>query len=215
MLASGARTSDVKYSDQGHQIDEGTYFVTYANYLNIARSQEQQINPRDDKWIKVAQEYVLYRAAELAKSKGTNYFAVLYQDDWNVLNTWSPQHDVQPGAGLVIRLFNSYPSEIPTGDGRVYEVEILLQTLTEINRGLAEYAKKPLPDDSGNKNGSDFRRWRKSVNQERVKLASEFGASARSRITQDQMGNFQIMTWEDRFGPVSPIQFWRFRVSHG
>lgn len=197
----------VEQGYQDSQIDGDTYFVTYINYISLSRAQRRQINPRDDKWIMGAQEYVLYRAGELAKAKGARYVAVLYQDDWNVLNTWSPQHEIQPGAGLVVRLLNGFPSAIPSTDGRVYDVDMLLQTLPENNHGLAEYANKTRPDESVKKSGRDFHRWRASVDDHVYGFVPEVGALTRSRITKDEAGEFQITTWEDTFRPISPIQF--------
>lgn len=69
---------------QDIQIDGETYFITYMNYYGFSFGHGLPGDPRDDKWLKGAQEYVLYRAAELAQSKGAQYFAVLYQDDWNL-----------------------------------------------------------------------------------------------------------------------------------
>lgn len=207
VLASGGSAGSVEQGYQDVQIDEDTYVVSYINYISRSRSDGQQMDPYGDKWIKGAQEYVLYRAGELAKSKGAQYFAILHQDDWNILSTWSTPNDVQPGAGLVIRLLNSVPSAIQSNDSRVYDVEVLLQTLTEINRGLAEYANKTSPDEWVQKSWKDFRRWRASVNRDSVKLTHELTTPQRSRIDKDQTGAFQITTWEDKFGPISPLQF--------
>lgn len=77
-------TSGVGHVEQGYQdsqIDGDTYFVTYINYFSLSPYHGRQIDSRDNKWIKGAQEYALYRAGELTKSKGASYFAVLYQDD--------------------------------------------------------------------------------------------------------------------------------------
>jgi hypothetical protein len=55
-----------------YQIDERTYLVAYQNYFSSVPVEGKWADPFDGKWVKGAQEYVLYRAGELAKSKGRN-----------------------------------------------------------------------------------------------------------------------------------------------
>lgn len=207
---------------QDIQIDGETYFITYMNYYGFSFGHGLPGDPRDDKWLKGAQEYVLYRAAELAQSKGAQYFAVLYQDDWNLSRVergyykWrGVDPHWEPGAGLVMRVLSNYPSSMPPNNNRVYEVGMLLQSLIEKNSGLAEYQKKTVHDEPAKTAGDRFIRWRLSVSgydsvpvpgtrqttfigQEYIKFKP---GSAIIPQTPDQ---FEIAIWDDKL--ISPLQ---------
>ncbi len=134
------------------QIGDRTFVVTYQGPQRL----------------KGAQEYVLYRAGELTKSYGKNYFEVLYRDDWEFLYYDGHRRAGYrfigfPGGGLVIRILDKPPLPISSESSNlVYEVEKLSENLAQANPGLAEYhngrstASKETersPDDS-------FTRWR-------------------------------------------------------
>lgn len=167
---------------------------------------------------------MLYRAAELAQSKGAQYFAILYQDDWNLTRVergyykWrGVDPHWEPGAGLIIRMLQNYPSSMLPNNNRVYEAGLLLQNLTEKNSGLAEYQKKMVHDASVRTAGNGFTRWRSSVSgydsapvlgirqttfigQEYIKFKP-----GNAIIPQIPSGQFEIAMWDDKL--ISPLQF--------
>ena len=195
------------------QIDESTYFVTYQNYNGVFGSKFSE------KWLKGAQEYALYRAGELAKSKGANYFVVLYKDDWNLTdimhNKYGPIDIIRPGAGLVIRVWSDYPFAIQPNDDRVYEVDTLLRSLPKKNSGLADYEKKNSPGEFMENTGNEFHRWRTSVNAYdsvpvpgypvKTLFGEHFKFVPGINITKRSIGNFKIAIWNKSFLPVLPI----------
>lgn len=147
-------------------IDERTYLILYDNYYRASLN-VPIFDPHDEKWLQGAQEYVLYRAGELAKSKGVRHFVVLYKDDWNLIGVF-PQKSgrrpsFQPGAAIVMRVLTSDSFSIQANDDRVFEVDQLLRDLPEMNSGLAEYQKKPSQVETIQKTGKSFNRWRSSV----------------------------------------------------
>lgn len=163
-------------------VDSETYFISYMTYFRNGLLPTSYFPTRvkmdasNERLLKGAQEHALYRAAELTKSKGKKYFAILYKDDWNLIREWSASKDTthgrqfseypdyDPGAGIVIRLLHQYPSTLQSIDDRVYEVDTLLQQLPEKNHGLAEYSKQaPRYELSDNLTG--FRRWRSFVKE--------------------------------------------------
>jgi hypothetical protein len=154
---------------QDYQIDEHTYLVTYENYFSVAPPEHGWlIDPFSEKWLKGAQEYVLYRAGELAKSKGAKYFAILHKDDWNQISfsftrrRWGPHFS--PGASVVMRILSRNVSSIPRDEGRIYEVDRLLDSLVQKNIGLSEYQRISLPQDGPVKNNDNrVIRWRSSL----------------------------------------------------
>lgn len=196
------------------QIDKQTFLIFYENYSS---GLGLLLDPLNEKWLQGAQEYALYRAGEFAKSKGASHFVVLHKDDWNLLSVWNIKGHTEPGAGLVIRVLDSYPSTIQLNTNRVHEVSKLLQELTERNRGLAEYEKKTSPDESMKNPGTKFSRWRSSVggyNSAPVpgrRVTSLFGSIhifvPGNDISRGPAGEYQIAAWEDTYRPISPIQF--------
>jgi len=68
---SGGLSSPVQ-GYQDIQIDGETYFIAYMNYYSFSFGHGLPGDARDDKWLKGAQEYVLYRAAELPNLPGLN-----------------------------------------------------------------------------------------------------------------------------------------------
>jgi len=166
----------VAYGYHDIQIDNDTYFISYMSYFSNGLLPTSfyptlvWMDADNERLIKGAQEHVLYRAAELSKSEGAKYFAVLHKDDWNLISEWIHLRKIEdyphyePGAGIVIKLLHKYPSSLQSNDNRVYPVDALLQQLPERNPGLADYSKQILREElSHNLNG--FSRWRSSVNE--------------------------------------------------
>jgi hypothetical protein len=160
------------YGLQHIQLDEDTYFIAYMDYSrNIGGAYGQKL-------LQLAQEYVLYRAGEVAKSRGAKYFVVLHKDDWNFMSELKVRKsigngyrrfnmsydDYDPGAGVVMRLVHDSPSSTKPNDDRFYEVDMLLQQLPKQNRALADYVKK-FHDESLIQSGSGFHRWRSSIHE--------------------------------------------------
>jgi hypothetical protein len=206
------------YSD--YQIDERTYLVTYQGQLG--NPAEYWVGLDDLKWVKIAQQYVLYRAAELAKSKGAQHFVALHKDDWSLIRVdpfsgkYGPYPIVEPGAAIVMRMLRELPSSIERNDDRVHDVDKLLQNLIEKNSGLAEYSKK-VSQEALLQNGNDgFHRWRSSVNMYGSapipvsRHKNIFGEYIKpepgTKITpQTVPGQFELAIWDDKL--ISPLRF--------
>ena len=200
---------------QDVQLNGDTYLVLYRNY----KSHSGLLNPRDYKWVQGAQEYALYRAGELAKSKGGKYFVVLHKDDWNLISVGrgykgGVQAHVEPGAGLVIKVLNNYPLAMQPNEDRIHEIDRLLQKLSEKNSGLAEYLGNPPQDKAANNTVNRFSRWRSPVSgvpipgtQQKTMFGSEYTRfePGRTIIPLTPSGQFEFAIWDDRF--IAPLQF--------
>lgn len=213
------------------QIDEHTYFILYENYGG--RSPDDGVlNHCEGQLLKGAREYVLYRAGELAKSKGAKYVVVLHKDDWNLASAWSSRNSRgrgsgseatlyagEPGAGLVVRLFREYPPLARHSNDRIYDTEELLQNLSEMNFRLAEYQNKTSQGESTTKLMDTVSRWRSTVISCRPvsvqgREDNQFHSSANSpferghTITKGPNGDIQIALWAHRYWPsTSAVQF--------
>ncbi|HBR50530.1 MAG TPA: hypothetical protein DEA71_10635 [Nitrospira sp.] len=211
------------------QIDEETYVIVYTNYVTHGFF----IHPLENKWVQGAQEYALYRAGELAKSKGAKYFSVLHKDDWNLLD-FSKEYLYQryismirgygsrpiahPGAGLMIKVLKDYPSSIPSDDDRIYEVEALFQRLIEKNPGLADYKNTMLPDKSVKNAGDRFGRWRSlvsdydslSVRGQWVKsvFGDRFEFKPGRSITKEATDTYHVTLWDDHWNDYRSKHNW-------
>lgn len=214
-------------------IDERTYLVYYRGYY--ANKQLFHLGWDDDalleKWLQGTQEYALYRAGELAKSKGAKYFVVLYKDDWNLEGMWErtkqrgPRASLFPSAGLIIRILNDLPSSMQPDDGRLYAVDNLLQSLREKNSGLPIYQVKSPPAQSIESIGNRFNRWRLSVSgydlepspwQWKTTLfwPEHFVLEAGTRNTKKLNDTFQVVRWAKHFEPTLPLTLLRDCVLH-
>lgn len=202
------------YSDI--QLGGDTYLILYRNHLS-----DYAVDPLDDKWLYGAQKYVLYRAAELAKSKGASYFVVLHKDDWNLISglrgtNWTARSYVEPGAGIVMKVLYEYPSSVQSNDDRVKEVDILLKKLPEQYPGLADYVKIQSQDALVLNGVNEFRRWRLSVSGYHsvpvpgTKHKTLFGAEdtkfepGSTVISQNPSGQFELAIWDDRL--ITPLR---------
>ncbi len=195
------------------QIDGKVYLIVYMNYVSSSLDHGLLIDPLDHKWLQGAQEYVLYRAAELTKSKGAKYFGILHKDDWNLIDFSTSskygRHPIaHPGAGLMIKILNDYPSSTQPKDDRVYEVSNLLQSLPEKNSGLAKYQKTTSHDEAITNTGYGFSRWRSSVSgydsvpvpghwEKPVFGSAYFKFEPGMNITKEPTGSFHIAIWDD------------------
>lgn len=206
------------YSD--HQIDERTYLVTFQGQLGNPAKYWADVE--DVKWIKIAQQYTLYRAAELAKSKGAQYFIALHKDDWNLIRVdpfsgkYGPYPIFEPGAGIVMRMLHELPSSIERNDDRVLDVDTLLQNRIEKNSGMVKYSKN-VSQKALLQNGNDgFHRWRSSVNRYGSapipvsRHKNIFGEYIKpepgTKIAQQTVpGQFELVIWDDRL--ISPLRF--------
>ena len=212
------------------QIDGRTYFILYENYGG--RSPKSGMFAHcDEKWVKGAREYALYRAGELAKSKGAKYVAVLHKDDWSLASAFSSGssrrggvsvgalYAGEPGAGLVVRLLSEYPPAARHSNDRIYYVEELLQDLSEMNVRLAEYQNKTSQRESTPQFLDTVSRWRSTVISCRPvsgqsREDNQFRNSAHSQlerghtITKGSHGDFQIALRAHRYWPTtSAVQF--------
>lgn len=220
------KDSSSAQSAQGYQdiqLDERTYFVRYENYYVF-------VDRCDQRLLKGAQEYALYRAGELAKSKGAKYFVVLHKDDWNLasaLRATKPTfgqkygsagaeavlNEGSPGAGLIIRLLSEYPPSARPGDNSIYDVDELLQNLPAMNVGLAKYLNRPSQGVSMSQSENSFSRWRSSVTkcgslpvqdrQDNRSVPQQYEPG--HTITKGPDGNFQIAIWSHQFWPTTTV----------
>jgi hypothetical protein len=200
------------------QLDELTYLVFYDGYHSLSHSADVE------KWLQGAQEYALYRAGELARSKGANYFVVLYKDDWNLRGItrggkYGPSIDYSPGAGLMIRMLSDDRASMHPNDDRVYKIDMLLQSLTEKNPGFAHYQNGTPPDKSENTE-KRLSRWRSSISgYDSVPVPGQWlkssffrdGFKFKSGIstTRGPSGNLQVAGWVEHFRPTMPLSLLR------
>lgn len=203
------------------QLDGTSYLILYRNYFRFSLMNGLLISPFDDKWLQGAQEYVLHRAGELAKSKGGKYFIVLYKDDWNLISAWvgykSQKTHVEPGAGIVIRVLSDYPSSIQPDDARVHEIDTLLQKLKAKNSGLAEYLGESSQDQTVRAATDGFSRWRSLVygndspSIPGIRQKTIFGSEdtkfepGRTITPLTPSGQFEFAIWDERL--IAPLQF--------
>lgn len=207
-------------------IDERTYLILYDNYYR-ASFNVPILDPHDDRWLKGAQEYVLYRAGELAQSKGAHRFVVLYKDDWNLIGIFPQKNgrrpSFQPGAAIVMRVLTDDSFSIQENDDRVFAVDQLLRDLPEMNGGLAEYQNRPSQVELIQKTEKSFNRWRSSVSgydsgpvlKNRAKQLIDYALSPLSLfrpetiITKKPTGGFEIVIWDDSYSPTLSIELLR------
>lgn len=211
-------------------IDEQTYLVFYRGYYtnNQLFHMGWENDALLEKWLQGAQEYVLYRAGELAKSKGANYFVVLYKDDWNLEGTWTiktkyghrPGVSLFPSAGLIIRVLSDRPSSMQPDDDRLYAVDSLLQLLREKNSGLPLHQVKLPPAESIKSIENGFNRWRSSVSgyglepdpwQWKTTLfePADFVFDSGTKNTKELNDTFQVVRWAKHFEPTLPLTLLR------
>lgn len=216
--------------DKDIPIDERTYLVFYSGYYT--NKQLFHMGWENDalleKWLQGAQEYALYRAGELAKSKGANYFVVLYKDDWNLEDTLiiktkygqSPRAILFPSAGLIIRILRDLPFSVKPDNDRLYAVDNLLQSLREKNSGLPIYQDTPPPVESITSSGNRFTRWRSSVSgydpvpdpwqwKTTVFGPVNFASDSETRTTKELNDTFQVVRWAKHFEPTLPLTLLR------
>jgi hypothetical protein len=209
-------------------IDERTYLVSYRGYytnkqlFHLGWDHDALL----EKWLQGAQEYALYRAGELAKSKGASYFVVLYKDDWNLESISERTHKrgpiahLYPSASLIIRILSNLPSSMQPDDDRLYAVDNLLQSLREKNSGLSIDQDKPPPAESIKSTENRFKRWRSSVS--RYDLAPDpwqwkttvfgpanFASDSETRTTKELNDTFQVVRWAKHFEPTLPLTLLR------
>lgn len=207
-------------------IDDRTHVVFYNNYYTGVWQQHRDVF--NVSWLQGAQEYALYRAGEVAKSKGAKYFVILYKDDWNLSEIIHYARkggirtavNISPGAGLMIRTFGAYPSSVGPHDDRVYEVDTLLQALAEKNKGLAANDTQTSFEESSRNTRHNFGRWRSSVSgYYSVPVPGDWKQSwfgekyfqfeSGIRTTRLPNGNFQVFGSFQSFSPTMPISFLR------
>ena len=150
-----------------HQIDERTFLIVYQNYFSSIPTEGRWTDPFDEKWLKGAQEYVLYRAGEWAKSKGAHSFVALHKDDWIQISNSSGRHVgpwFMPSAMVLMRILDKNSSSSPGNEDRIFEVDKLLDSLAKQNIGLGEHRGMSSPLEGAVKR-TDNRiiRWRSSV----------------------------------------------------
>ena len=179
------------------QIDQRTYLIIYKNYVSsFPLWGDLATYSLDEKWLKGAQEYALYRAGELAKSKGAHSFVALHKDDWNQILYSSGRYggaEFMPGAMVLMRILDKNPSSIPRDEDRVFEVDKLLDSLAKQNIGLAEH-RGTSSSLEGAVNRTDNRviRWRSSVITSDSMSVLGLEESPKTEITKMSSGVFDI-----------------------
>ncbi len=206
------------YSD--YQIDERTYLVTYQGFNPAGMGPWRYLS--HEEWIEMAHRYVLYRSAELARSKRAKQFVILHRDDsnqaWRVWKTikrrgspYSNEIEIimgfTPGARVLIRLL---PNDSPVNlrsDNHVHDVDALIVRLIKSNAELAmQQGVGPSPDEV-TANEHRFIRWRLPLLLDDFALEPSSTKLRRSfpetKITQDAPGVFEVVLWGR--SPLSPI----------
>lgn len=198
---------------ESHQIDERTYLVIYRNYI-ISGGPRGNLPTYslDEKWLEGAQEYVLYRAGDLAKSKGAHSFVVLHKDDWNIIPGRRYGPWFEPSALVLMRILDKNASSIPVDGEYVYEADKLLDSLAKQNIGLAEHrGMSSHLEGAVNRTDNRVIRWRSSVITSDTDLPllplGQFGwlgYSPKTEITKMSSGVFDIAM--SGYYMVSPLE---------
>lgn len=204
-----------------YQIDDRTYFIGYFNYHNAFLYFGNDLSDRSEKCLKGAQEYVLYRASELTKSKGQRSFIVLYQDDWLYTGYVRPSYRVSrhfkmsPGAWVIVRVLDENPAVGFKSNSLVYSPDTLQEVLVQENRGLGEYHRTTVSPDRQSQYGPrGFNRWRSlssaydavpvpGVPHEGVWRGTGIDFESGSKVTQTAPGRYTIAVWQENI--ISPI----------
>ncbi len=209
------------YSD--YQIDERTYIVTYQGF-NPAGIGPWRYLPHEE-WIAMTHDYVLYRSAELARSKGARQFVILHRDDSNqAWRVWKRYRDrygrydemelimgFTPGARVLIRLFADQRASILESDGQVHEVDTLMARLTKSNAELSNQQGVGLSHNYAPANDRRFVRWRVPVLLDDTglepSLRNRKSSLLDTEIIEDTRGVFKVVQWSR--SPLSPIDLLR------
>lgn len=193
-----------------HQIDARTYLVTYQTFNAGGISSGRYLS--NEEWIVMAHDYVLYRAAELARSKGVKHFVILHREDSNqAFREWvsskskygySNSEIVRgstPIARVLIRLLPNDEEINSSSENHVEAVDRLLEVLTERNAWLAAQLRTGAPQEKVRASKSPFVRWRAPV----LRGDSDLGRALKTRrsslldteITEEVPGVFGITLW--------------------
>ncbi len=217
------------YSD--YQIDERTYLMTYQGFNPAGMGPWRYLS--HEEWIEMAHDYVLYRAAELAKSKGARKFAILHRDDsneswrvsipvYNKYGHYAGHKEIimgfHPEARVLIRLLSSDSPVNVRSDNHVHEVGGLLTALKKGNARLAAQLETAAPQENVLVSKSRFVRWRAPVLFEDTALEPglaklEPGLEKRNssfldtEIIEDAHRVFKVVQWSRL--PLSPIDLLR------
>jgi hypothetical protein len=209
------------YSD--YQIDECTYLVTYQGFNPAGTGSWRYLS--HEEWIEMAHDYVLYRAAELARNKGAKQFVILHRDDsnqaWRVWESYRDRYGrytsvevvmgYTPGARVLIRLLpNDGAAYLGSGD-HVHEVDSLLAVLMKGNARLAAQLETAAAQENVRASKSRFIRWRAPVLIENTALERSLTTRQSSLldadITEESHGVFGIVLWSRL--PLSAIDLLR------
>jgi hypothetical protein len=203
-----------------YQIDDQTYFIGYLNYHTAHLYLGNDWSNRSEKWLKGAQEYVLYRASELTKSKGQRSFVVLYKDDWlytgyvRASYRVSRHFEMSPGAWVIVRVLDENTMPLPKNDGVIYSTDTLQEILLQENSGLAEYHRTVVPSERQDQYvPRRFERWRAlsgaydsvpvpGVLHEGVWKGTGVDFESDSKVTQTAPGRYTIAVWQETL--ISP-----------
>lgn len=202
------------YSD--YQIDGRTYLITYQGFnSDTARSWRGLSH---EEWIVMAHDYVLYRSAELARSRGAKQFVILHKDDsnqsWRVSVGKSHGQAIRgfiPSAQVLIRLLADDKASIVGSEGQVYDVITLITRLTKSNAELAKRLGVGSSPDTTTADEHRFVRWRVPVLLDDSALGPSWTKRKNSlldtEIAADVPGVFGIVQWSRL--PLSPIDLLR------
>lgn len=210
------------YSD--YQIDERTYLVTYQGFNPAGIGPWRYLS--HEEWIEMAHDYVLYRSAELARSKGTKQFVILHRDDSNqAWRVWIPAHDkygryvrhietimgFNPGARVLIRLLSNDGAVNLRSENPVHEVDRFLTALMIGNARLAAQLETTVPQENVRASKNQFVRWRAPVLIEDTAFERLLTSHQRSLldddIAEESHGIFGVVLWSRL--PLSPIDLLR------
>lgn len=206
-----------------YQIDERTYLMGYSNYVTAHAIFEGDWYIRSLKWLKGAQEYALYRAAEFTKGKGQQSFVVLHSDDWHYTGYGklsSGRGPVglrsSPGAWVIIRVLDANAVSLSKHDDRVYLADALIESLARENSGLAEHRGAKVPSSQNDLYvPGRYQRWRSSSSTyDSVRLPASRSHESwpwkydvvepGSNVVQTTPGKFTIAVWDE--AQISPVQ---------
>lgn len=204
------------YSD--YQIDERTYLITYQGFNSNATWSWKSLS--HEKWIELAHDYVLYRSAELARSKGAKQFVIIQRDDSNqswrvsVHGRHGSREFIQgyiPSARALIRLIFDDGSPVLGPEYSAQDVDTLMTRLIRRSAELAKQQGENSSIDDATANGDGFVRWRVPVLLDdpalEPSLAKRKSSLLDTDITDESFGVFGVVLWSRL--PLSPIDLLR------
>ncbi len=184
-----------------YQLDSHTFIVVYS------AGAKTRIDRPVEQWIRVAQELVLYRAAELAKQQNATSVHILGKDDfYHVTPDALPPPMLMLEASAVVRIV---PQDQPVDHPDVFQVASVFKE-AQLTEGFFIPYRDVLSHEAATAAGkAGVDRWRNRTLQQDLSLYTAdhltiSNTSPETRIAKMSDGRFKIQTRKDwPFGLIS------------